>query len=196
MPTNNSLNITSPGQVYYNGAGSFTAPTLVNHAVMVGDSASNTKTLGLMTNGQLLIGSTGADPVPAALGVGAGISASGGPGILTLSVSGGGLIWQNVTTSIPLVLSNAYVVTSGAVSLSLPATAAQGDQIMVVLSGGTSWTIIQGAGQSIRLGNQVTTTGITGTLSSLAQGDSINLRCIVNNTGWIAFPSTGTLTVI
>lgn len=195
MPTNNAIDLTSQGLAYYNGTGTFTAPTLTNHGVVVGTTSNNAKTLALMTNGDILIGSTGADPVPAALGIGAGLSASGGPGSLTLRVSGGGLIWQNATTSITLTVSNGYFVTSGALNLALPAAASQGDQIIVALNGGTSWTITQAAGQSIRFGNTVTTTGITGSLASSAQGDTVRLVCSTTNTGWFLISSVGTLTV-
>jgi len=194
--TTNALNLQSQGVPYYNGSGAFSAPTLTNHGVIVGDTANAIQSVAVMTNGQLLIGSTGANPVPAALGIGTGLSASGGPGTLTLSVSGGGLGWQNQTSSITLVVNQGYFVTSGALNLLLPAAASQGDQIKVALRGGTSWTITQAAGQSIMFGSSTTSVGAGGSLASTAQGDFVTLRCHTANTGWIVESSIGNLTVV
>lgn len=70
---------------------------LTQHAVVVGGGAGAApKTLGAMTNGQLAIGSTGADPVPATLASAGGtitITNSAG-GINLEAVSGGGGINQ------------------------------------------------------------------------------------------------------
>ena len=196
MPTSNAINLNSQGVAYYNGTGTFSAPTITNHGVVVGDTANDIKTVAVMSNGQLLIGSTGADPVPASLGIGTGLSASGGPGTLTLSVTGGGLGWQNQTTNITLVVNQGYFVTSGALSLALPTTASQGDQIKVALRGGTSWTITQAAGQSIIFGTSTTTVGVTGSIASTAQGDFVTLRCHTANTGWIEESSVGNITIV
>jgi len=196
MPTTNALDLTAQGVPYYNGIGTFTAPTITNHGVIVGDASNAIKSVSVMTNGQLLIGSTGADPVPASITPGTGISISGGAGTLTVAVNGGGLGWQNQTTNITLVVNQGYFVTSGALSLLLPATSSQGDQIKVALRGGTSWTITQAAGQSIMFVSSTTTVGVGGSLASTAQGDFVTLRCHTANTGWIVEASMGNISVV
>ena len=84
----------------------------------------------------------------------------------------------------------------GALSLALPATSAQGDVVAIALDGATSFTVTQGAGQSILYGNGSTTPGVGGTLSSTGQGDSVRLVCRVPNLRWVCIASTGNLTVV
>ena len=75
MVTGNAINANSTGQVRYDGAGTFTADTLTNHATLVG-GASNAITSVLQAAGQVLIGTTASDPTAASLTAGSGISIS------------------------------------------------------------------------------------------------------------------------
>lgn len=195
--TTNSLNLTSQGVPYFNGTGVFTAPTLTNRGMIVGDTANAIKSLGVLTNGQLYIGSTGADPVAASILVGTGLSINGGAGTISLSVTGGGLAWSSIVANQTLAINNGYFTTAGTLSLALPASSSVGDHITVALNGGTSWTITQAAGQSIRVGTNITTVGAGGTLASAsANGDCINLVCHTANTGWYAVNSFGNFTFV
>lgn len=105
-------------------------------------------------------------------------------------------VWNDTTASGAISVNNGYSVSSGAVSLSLPATAAFGTSFNVSLQGGTSWTITQAVGQSIRFGNTSTTIGVGGSLASQAQGDTISCVCDVANTHWFVESSVGNLTVV
>lgn len=61
-----------------------------NHAVFIGRGSHNpATTLPLATNGQVLIGSTGADPVWAGLTAGANITITPGAGSITIASTGG-----------------------------------------------------------------------------------------------------------
>lgn len=195
MATTNSLNIVSAGIVKYDGLGVFTANSTTNHAILIG-AASNGITSLTLTNGQLPIGSTGADPVAANITAGTGIGVTNGAGSITLSVTGGGVTWSSITANQALAVNNGYFVTSGALSLSLPATSAVGDQIYVALRGGTSWTITQGAGQSIIIGSNTTSTGAGGSLASTAAGDCVRIVCHTANTGWQTISSMGNITFV
>lgn len=131
--------------------------------------------------------------------VGSGnISVSGNPGTNTLTISTTGLpAWNKISASQALVVNNGYICTGGAIlSLSLPATSTVGDIIEVTLDGSTGWTITQGAGQSIRIGNSTTTAGVGGSLSSTAQGDSIRMVCSVTDLKWNVLSSMGNPTVV
>lgn len=199
MATNNALNISSQGVPYYNGTGVFSAPTLTQHGVVVGDASNAIKTLAAMTNGQVLIGSTGADPVVTSITPGTGVGISGGPGSLTISVIGGGLQWTATSVNIAnMAVNNGYACISpgGALTLGLPTTAGVGSILKVTLAGATSWQITQAAGQSIRIGSSVTTTGAGGSLASTAQGDSVELLCVVANTTFQVLSSVGNITVV
>jgi hypothetical protein len=86
-----------------------------------------------------------------------------------------------------------YFVVSpgGAVVLTLPAVSAQGDVLQIALDGATSWSIAQGAGQSILLGNVATTAGVGGSLTSTQQGDTLRLVCRTPNLRWVVVSSLG-----
>ena len=108
-------------------------------------------------------------------------------------------IWESASSSKPLVLGTGFLCTSGgALSFSLPSVSAIGDVVGISLCGAASWTITQAAGQSIRLGTSVTTTGTGGSLASTHAGDGVVLACISPNTAWVVIPGgvQGNITVI
>lgn len=61
------------------------ATTLTDHGVLVGSGTGAITPLAVGTNGQILIGSTGADPVFATLGAGEAITYTTGAGTLTIA---------------------------------------------------------------------------------------------------------------
>ncbi len=126
------------------------------------------------------------------------ISVSGNAGTNTLTITDMDTSWSSISASQALVVNMGYFCVSpgGALSLSLPAVSAQGDVVSVVLDGATSFTITQGAGQSILYGNKTTTPGVGGSLASTMQGDSVRLVCRVPNQRWVCIASTGNLTVV
>lgn len=202
-PTLNNINTVGSGSITIVGnPGTSTLTTqltgLTNHSLLVGAGTATITNLGVATNGQLPIGSTGADPVLATLTAGGGISISNGAGSITISSSGGGVTWNTTSVNVTnMAVNNGYFCVSpgGALTLGLPTTSSLGDTIRVNLSGATSWQITQGAGQQIGLGNASTTLGALGSLTSTAQGDSITLVCRVANLRWEAISVIGTITI-
>jgi len=63
------------------------ATTLTDHGVLVGSGAGAITPLAVGTNGQVLVGSTGADPVFATIGEGTGISITLGAGTITIATN-------------------------------------------------------------------------------------------------------------
>jgi hypothetical protein len=61
------------------------------HAVAIGTDIGGLKSLPAMTDGQLVIGQTGADPAVANLTAGTGISITNGAGSITIAATGGGV---------------------------------------------------------------------------------------------------------
>ena len=61
------------------------ASTLTDHGVLLGSGTDPITALGVMTNGQLVIGKTGADPVVASITDGEGIDTTAGAGTLTIA---------------------------------------------------------------------------------------------------------------
>lgn len=125
---------------------------------------------------------------------------TGGAGTLDIVVasSPAQFTWSVIIASQALANNNGYICGTGggAISLSLPSSAAVGTIIEVSLSGATSWTITQGAGQRIRLGALQTTSGVGGSLASTAQGDSIRMVCDLSGSHWVVLSSMGLLTIV
>jgi hypothetical protein len=167
-----------------------------NSASLVTSSSGVPVYSSTMTNGQVIIGSTGASPTAASLTAGSNITITPGAGSITIASTASGLTWSLITSSGALAVQNGYFVSSGALSLSLPASSAVGDTISVTLSSGTSWTITQGAGQQIRFGNSQTTSGVGGSLASSSSGDAITIVCDVANTHWQSINWVGNILVI
>lgn len=160
--------------------------TSANSATLVTSNTGVPAWTGSMTNGQLLIGSTGATPVLATLTAGAGISIANAAGSITISGTGSGIGWTEVTgTTQVMAADNGYVASNaGLVTLTLPATAAFGTIINIVGKGAGGWKIAQNAGQNIQLGSTSSTVGATGYIESTNRYDSIELLCTTANTTW------------
>lgn len=177
--------------LYSSSANTVSGLSTANSASLVTSSSGVPAWTSSMTNGQMIIGSTGATPVSATLTPGVGINITNGAGSVTIA----SLPYTAITANQALAVSNGYFVTSGTLSLSLPATSVIGDKIELTLAGGTSWTITQAAGQQIFIGNQNTTSGTGGSLASTANGDSVSLVCLTANTTWYVKSSMGNITI-
>ena len=106
--------------------------------------------------------------------------------------------WNETTNSTEnLSAGNGYIANNGSlVTYTLPATASIGDTFEITYKGAGGWAVAQNAGQSIRLGNSITTTGVGGSLASTAAGDTIKFTCITANTLFIVTSVIGTITVV
>lgn len=101
-------------------------------------------------------------------------------------------------TSSPYNLSvnTRYIVNMASLTtLVLPATAAQGDQIMVRGKGAGGWVIAQNSGQTIH-GASDTTTGTSGSIGSQTFRDTVTLECTTANTDFTIIGGRGTLTIV
>lgn len=197
MATNNAINLKASGVPTYDGAGTFTASTLTQHALLVGGASSLITSLAL-TNGQLAIGNTGNDPSAATLTAGTGISIANASGSITINATGGGLAWVVVSGTTQAVAVNTGYTSNnaGAVTFTLPASAAVGDTTVISGLGAGGWILAQNASQLIHIGSSVTTTGTGGSLASTNAFDSVTITCVVANTTWITRSSMGNLTVV
>jgi len=150
------------------------------------------------TNGQLLIGSTAAPHIKVGtLTAGTGVSIVNGSGSITINAVGGGVSWQTISASQTLSTNNGYICTGGAaLALLLPPVSSVGDMIAVTLDGSSSFQITQGAGQTIKLANATTSSGIAGSAASTQQGDTVLLVCSVANLRWNSISELGNLTIV
>jgi len=174
------------------------ASTLTDGGILLGSGTSGITATAQPTNGQLLIGSTGNDPVLATLTAGAGINIVNAAGAITITNTAGAFVWNEITlTSASMSAENGYIANNAAlVTLTLPATASVGEKIEVLGKGAGGWKVAQNAGQTIHFIDTDTTTGAGGSLSSTKQYDCIELTCITANTDWVVSDSEGNITIV
>ena len=200
MATNNAINLNASGIVGYDGAGTFNGSSVTQHSLLLGGANSHTiNSLGVATNGQLAIGSTGADPTLATLTAGTGVTITNGAGSITVNAAGGGLTWTVVTgTTQAAAVNNGYIANNaGLVTVTLPSTSAVGDTVAVTgINNATGWKVAQNAGNQIFFGSASTTSGTGGSLASTATRDTVYLVCMTANATWNVVGSIGNLTVV
>ncbi len=173
--------------------------TLTNHGLLVGAGTTAITQLAAATNGQLPIGSTGADPVLAAITAGAGISVTNGAGSITIAAIDTASTWSTITANQTAAVNNGYFINkAGTLALLLPAASAVGDVVEVVnINTATGTQVTQGAGQQIFIGSTNTTAGAGGSLTSTALGDTLRLVCQTANLTWYVVGSPyGNWTVV
>jgi hypothetical protein len=92
---------------------------------------------------------------------------------------------------------NTFYLTNnaGQVTITMPATAAVGDEVAVIGKGSGGWKIAQNAGQTIHFGDQNTTAGTGGSLESTDRYDAIKVVCMTVNSDFVTKNAIGNLTV-
>jgi hypothetical protein len=106
---------------------------------------------------------------------------------------GGGVVWNNVTTSpVGVLPGNGYIVsTSANVQFILPSVCPFGTVFEIVGRFGSGWTLTQADGQEVHLGTAGTTVGVTGSIASTETYDCIRVVCTVANTEFEVVSSMG-----
>lgn len=189
MAANNVLNLRFPISAALGGSG--VASPSANGILVANGSSPFSATV--LTDGQLLVGSTGSAPVAASITAGTGISVTPSAGGITIATTGTGFVWTTVTgTTQAMANDNGYIANNASlVTLTLPATSAVGAELAVEGMGAGGWLIAQNALQTIRLGDTVSTAGITGSVASVNQYDSVRMVCVVANLEWKIYAAVG-----
>jgi len=185
-----SVNLTGVIDVANGGTG---VATLTAHGVLIGEGTSDVVATAAGTNGQVLLGSTGADPAFGTLTTTTGVAFTTGAGSLAVNVATGGYKINIASTGTTAVIQNGYTVTQAAqTSFALPTTAAVGDRFFIASATGNTngWIITQAANQKIWAGASTTTTGVTGTLAG-AIHTSVELMCEIANLEFIVVGGSG-----
>jgi hypothetical protein len=152
---------------------------------------------------ETLTGNTGGPVGPDAafniniIGAG-GVLVTGFPGSNTLEITDSStLLWNLTAFSEPMVSNNGYICDGGgALVLSLPATSAFGDILEITLDGSSSFQIAQNGAQQIRIGSLQTTSGVAGSITTTAQGNSLRMVCQIADTKWNVLSSMGNFTIV
>lgn len=127
-PVLNNINILGGFNITTTGAGdtvTIDVSGTTDHSLQLGNAVGALNSLGVATDGQIPIGSTGADPVLATITAGAGISILNGAGSITISSSGiFTLNYTNVNTTPYVVLTTDEYLgvdsSGGAIQINLP----------------------------------------------------------------------------
>lgn len=187
----------SANTILYASAGNtVTGLSTTARSVLSGNS-SGVPTWLAMTDGQIIVGSTSGSPAPTTLTAGAGISIANASNSITISGTGSGIGWTEVTgTSQAMTADSGYIANNaGLVTFTLPATAALGTVLNVVGKGAGGWTIVFNSGQSVQIGSSGATT-TSGSVSSTNRYDSVQLVCTTANTVWTTWGGPqGNLTI-
>lgn len=142
---------------------------------------------GGTTTGKTITGDTGGALSP----TGGNWNILGGPGVTT-SGSGSTLTINSVvftnTTATTLAVDNGYNATAAG-TYNMPATAAQGEMIIVFCDTAGAVVLDCPALNFIRIGNAITSSG--GTATSTLQGDSLTLRYRLSSLTWEAVSVSG-----
>jgi len=98
LSSGNNITVTGGAPLALGGTASFNVTGTTNHAVLLGNATGSMNSSALGTNGQVLLGSTGADPSFGTLTSGDGsITFTTGAGTLALSVTGGSTVGKTIT---------------------------------------------------------------------------------------------------
>lgn len=182
--------------LYSSAANTIGGITTANSATMYTTTAGVPTFTGSMTNGQLLIGSTSANPVLGTLTAGTGISVTNGAGSITVASTGvGSLVWNDVSgTTQTAAVNNGYIISNASqTTVTIPATAAEGSVFAVQGKGAAGWILRMNTGQVCHLGSSATTSA--GSLTSTNQWDSVQIVCVTANTTFAVISVIGNLTV-
>ncbi len=137
------------------------------------------------TNGQLLIGST-ATPnikvgtITSPLGT---ISIGYSSPNITIDTIATGFTWSDISGSFSANVRNGYFITTTA-NATLPATAAEGDNIKFIVDTTNNLTITANTGQRIRIGT--TLSASAGTAVNTQRGDAVSLVFRASGSTWFA----------
>ncbi len=200
--TANQIAVTgSAGTETFSLIGPYTPATFTAHGVLLGEGTSSIVATAAGTNGQVLIGSTGANPAFGTITTSTGVAFTTGAASLAIDVKTGGFaVVDQTTSSATLAVQTMYITDNGAtlVTYTLPATAPQGSVIKIIGSSAGGWRVAQNANQKIRLGASSTTTGTGGSLSSTNSNDCIEMVASTGgaSTVWTISSFSGTLTFV
>lgn len=107
--------------------------------------------------------------------------------------------YLNVTTATQTLVPNTGYISNnaaGSVAYTLPIICAIGDVFEIVGNDPGGWNIIQLAGQTLKISNAATTTGVGGSVTTTNAGDALRFVCVVANLEFRAVSVVGNLTII
>jgi len=172
--------------VYASASNVMSQLATANSALIVTNSSGVPSFSSSLTDGQVIIGTTGGTPAASTLTAGTGISIANAAGSITINNTGAMITWANISgTTQSAAINTGYVVgNAGQTTITLPATAALGSIVEIAGKGAAGWILAANTGQTIHLGSVATS--VSGTITSANQYDCIRVVCVTADTTWIA----------
>lgn len=157
-------------------------------AIFITDESNTPHWSSALTDGQILIGATGAAPAPAVLTEGSGITIGVGPNSITISSDATGMEVLAAGTDSVQMISNVLYYTDNAtnpVQFSLPLNPAIGERVAVVGVSAPGYNFLVGADESLSIGTMATTNG---EVTADSASNSIELICVATSplNAWVA----------
>lgn len=181
--------------LYASGANVVTGLATANSATLVTSSVGDPAWVS-MTNGQVLIGSTGGTPAANTIGVSGNLSTTTGPTSFSINTTGAAnysFVDETTTSRTLTSFEGVFSDNVGLVTLTIPASCNDGDLFEVVGKGSGGWKIQANTGQTIHFGSNATS--VAGSLASTNQYDSMQFVCVTANTTFVVRSSIGNITV-
>lgn len=174
MATNNVINAPFPFSPTIGGSG-VSSPT--DHGILVSRGSAPFDSL-VLTDNEILLGSTGNNPVPTLL-----------PSLALFN-------WVDVAGTMQIgVINTGYIISNASQTIiDVPLVFPQGAVIAVCGKGAGGWILDFPGGQTCHFGNQ--TTSGAGALVSTNQWDTVYVVCVTANTTFNVLFATGNLDVI
>ncbi|MES2274368.1 MAG: hypothetical protein V4487_09290 [Chlamydiota bacterium] len=203
MATNNAINLNDQGIAYYDGAGTFSAPSLTQFGIVVGDAANNIASLSVGATGTVLIGNTGANPsfsaTPSLSGLTLTVTPLGVPsgGTGHASFTANGVLLGNTAGALNVTSAGTVqgqVLLGGAAGGgtapnfgALTITGNTGGALpFAVTAGAGNWSIVGAAGISTSGSGSTLTISATGGFTWVVNVQADSPVAVVSNTGYIA----------
>lgn len=183
----------------YAGSANAVSGLATTNRAALSTNATGVPTWLALSDGQIVIGSTAGAPAAAQIIGTSGISVANGSNTITISGTGSGIGWNEVTGATQSMSADSGYVANRAtlITFTLPVTAAFGTAISLIGKGAGGWIIAQNAGQNIQVGSVSSSVGVGGSVASTNQFDSINLICTTADTTWtVTGGPQGTLTIV
>ena len=178
LPIANIVNIVGGNNITTTGSGNtltLDVTGTTDHAIQIGNATGSLSSLGVANDGEIPIGSNGADPVLATITAGSGISVTNGPGSITIGATG--TIAETYTANTGMAtpsLNNLNVLGDG----TTVNTVGSGSTITISASAAVPTTFDGDSGTATPVANVLRILGGTGIMTA-ASGNTV----VITNTG-------------
>lgn len=180
---------TTANQILYSSStNTITGLATANNGVLTTSAAGVPVITTLPNNGSLLIGSAGGAPAAATLTAGSGITITNGANSITITATGAGFPWSDVSGTVNALANNGYFVT-GACTSTLPGSPTNGDVVKYIVDTTSTLTITANTGQRVRMQNALS--GVAGTTANSQRGDSVELVYRSAASTWFSLSDNG-----